>query len=59
MGLGPTELGLKLITLPFSSLTIYPLLYKDVARTISGFSPNEHEFKGKWFQFLKQIFKRE
>ncbi|MDN3233451.1 TetR/AcrR family transcriptional regulator [Priestia megaterium] len=63
MGLVPKELNPKLITLMISSLTIYPLLYKDVTHMITGLDPNDHEFKEKWSQFLRQIseqiFKRE
>ncbi|KKI88498.1 TetR family transcriptional regulator [Bacillus sp. SA1-12] len=63
MGLVPKELDPAFITLMMSSLTIYPLLYPDVTRMITGHDPNEEAFKEKWTHFLRQIseriFKRE
>lgn len=63
LGLVPKELDPALITLMMSSLTIYPLLYKNVTQMITGHTLEEPEFQEKWAQFLHQIseriFKRE
>ncbi|MFE7083660.1 TetR/AcrR family transcriptional regulator [Priestia megaterium] len=58
MGLVPKELDPTLLTLMISSLTIYPLLYKDVTQMITGYNPDEQEFKEKWAQFLRLVSKR-
>ncbi|UFT99323.1 TetR/AcrR family transcriptional regulator [Radiobacillus kanasensis] len=58
MGLVPKELDPALITLMMSSLTIYPLLYDNVTRLITGHTLEEPEFQEKWAQFLRQISER-
>nr|WP_275422929.1 TetR/AcrR family transcriptional regulator [Paenibacillus mucilaginosus] len=57
-GLVPRELDPALITLMLSSLTIYPLLYSNVTRMITGHTPDEPEFQEKWAQFLRLISER-
>jgi len=58
LGLVPKDLDPALITLMISSLTIYPLLYGDVTRMITGHNPEEAEFKEKWSHFLRMISER-
>ncbi|WP_426451843.1 TetR/AcrR family transcriptional regulator [Paenibacillus sp. S-38] len=57
-GLVPLELDPALITLMMSSLTVYPLLYGNVTRMITGHTPEEPEFQEKWGQFLRLISER-
>lgn len=57
-GLVPKELDPALITLMISSLTIYPLLYSNVTRMITGYAAEETEFQDKWSQFLRLISER-
>lgn len=58
MGLVPQELDPALITLLISSITIYPLLYSNVTRMITGYAAEDPEFQKKWAQFLHQISER-
>jgi TetR/AcrR family transcriptional regulator len=62
-GLVPKELDPALITLMISSLTVYPLLYNNVTRMITGHTLEEPEFQEKWAKFLhlisERIFKQE
>ncbi len=58
MGLVPEELDPALITLMISSLTVYPLLYSNVTRMITGLSPEDPEFDEKWTTFLRVISER-
>ncbi|MDN4072920.1 TetR/AcrR family transcriptional regulator [Fictibacillus terranigra] len=58
MGLVPKELDPTMITLMMSSITIYPLLYPDVTRMITGLDPEDTEFKEKWTHYLHQISER-
>ncbi|SDM61166.1 transcriptional regulator, TetR family [Fictibacillus solisalsi] len=58
MGLVPKELDPSLITLMMSSLTIYPLLYENVTRMITGYKPEDPEFQEKWTDFLRLISER-
>ncbi|MDQ0232072.1 TetR/AcrR family transcriptional regulator [Metabacillus malikii] len=57
-GLVPKELDPELITLMMSSLTIYPLLYGEVTKMITGLHPDDPEFQEKWMRFLRQISER-
>ena len=54
-GLVPKDLDPALITLMMSSLTIYPLLYDNVTKMITGHTLEEPEFQKKWGEFLRQI----
>ncbi|QYR21094.1 TetR/AcrR family transcriptional regulator [Paenibacillus sp. sptzw28] len=58
MGMVPPELDPALITLMISSLTIYPLLYSNVTRMITGYSAEDPEFQKQWAQFLHLISER-
>ncbi|WP_066174550.1 TetR/AcrR family transcriptional regulator [Bacillus marinisedimentorum] len=58
MGLVPDELDPALITLMISSLTVYPLLYGNVTRMITGLSPEDPGFDEKWTAFLRMISER-
>ncbi|WP_028608888.1 TetR/AcrR family transcriptional regulator [Paenibacillus harenae] len=58
MGLVPEELDPALITLMLSSLTIYPLLYSNVTRMITGHTLEEPEFQQQWASFLRMISER-
>ncbi|WP_166240231.1 TetR/AcrR family transcriptional regulator [Paenibacillus turpanensis] len=58
MGLVPKELDPSLLTLMLSSLTVYPLLYSNVTRMITGHTPGDPEFQQKWSQFLRLISER-
>ncbi|WP_121612766.1 TetR/AcrR family transcriptional regulator [Mesobacillus foraminis] len=58
MGLVPEELDPSLITLMISSLTIYPLLYSNVTRMITGLEAEDPEFQKKWEEFLHLISER-
>lgn len=58
MGLVPKELDPTLITLMMSSLTIYPLLYGEVTRMITGLHPDDPMFQEKWTKFLREISER-
>lgn len=58
MGLVPENLDPAFITLMMSSLTIYPLLYGNVTRLITGLEPEDPEFQEKWTLFLDEISKR-
>ncbi|MFS0671697.1 TetR/AcrR family transcriptional regulator [Ornithinibacillus sp. 179-J 7C1 HS] len=58
MGLVPKELDPALITLMMSSITIYPLLYGNVTRLITGLEPEDPAFQEKWTSFLNEISKR-
>jgi len=54
----PGELDPALITLMMSSLTIYPLLYPNVTRMITGRTLDEPEFQEQWAQYLQLICER-
>ncbi|MFT4412224.1 TetR/AcrR family transcriptional regulator [Fredinandcohnia humi] len=58
MGLVPKDMDPAFITLMLSSLTIYPLLYSNVTRMITGLESNDPEFHEKWMNFLNQISER-
>ncbi|WP_062051908.1 TetR/AcrR family transcriptional regulator [Bacillus sp. JCM 19034] len=58
MGLVPNELDPAFITLMMSSLTIYPLLYPNVTKMITGYTVDDQEFQEKWSRFLRQISER-
>lgn len=58
MGLVPKELDPAMITLMMSSLTVYPLLYPNVTRMITGLTPEQPEFEERWLSFLHQISER-
>lgn len=58
MGLVPKELDPAMITLMMSSLTVYPLLYPNVTRMITGLTPEQPEFEERWLSFLRQISER-
>ena len=57
-GLVPKDLDPALITLMMSSLTIYPFLYDNVTKMITGHTLEEPEFQTKWGGFLRQISER-
>lgn len=57
-GLVPEELDPSLLTLMISSITIYPLLYSNVTRMITGLEADDPEFQEKWAKFLHQISQR-
>lgn len=58
MGLVPKELNPSFVTLMLSSLTIYPLLYPNVTRMITGDDPTDPAFQDNWAAFLTDISKR-
>lgn len=58
IGVVPEHLDPALITLMLSSLTIYPLLYGNVTRLITGLEPEDPKFQDKWTDFLDEISKR-
>ncbi|MCK8486680.1 TetR/AcrR family transcriptional regulator [Paenibacillus sp. MBLB2552] len=58
MGLVPKELEPSFVTLMLSSLTIYPLLYPNVTRMITGLDSTDPEFQEGWAAFLRDISKR-
>ncbi|MCM3784796.1 TetR/AcrR family transcriptional regulator [Neobacillus mesonae] len=58
MGLVPKELDPSLITLMISSLTIYPILYSNVTKMITGHTSEDPEFQKKWTEFLHAISER-
>jgi len=57
-GLVPEELDPSLLTLMISSITIYPLLYSNVTRMITGLEADDPEFREKWANFLHLLSKR-
>lgn len=58
MGLVPKELDPAMLTLMLSSLTIYPLLYSNVTKMITGVESDDPDFQEKWMNFLRLISER-
>ncbi|MDQ6418439.1 TetR family transcriptional regulator [Paenibacillus sp. LHD-117] len=58
IGLVPDDLDPALLTLAISSLTIYPLIFGDVTRMITGKLPTDPEFQAEWTSFLHTISER-
>lgn len=58
MGLVPKELEPSFVTLMLSSLTIYPLLYPNVTRMITGLDSTDPAFQDGWAAFLRDISER-
>lgn len=57
-GLVPKELDPAMVTLMMSSLTVYPLLYENVTRMITGHTLDEPGFQKRWGEFLTEVSKR-
>lgn len=58
MGLVPKDSDPSFVTLMLSSLTIYPLLYANVARMITGLDPDDPRLQDERAAFLREIGKR-
>ncbi|MDR9855414.1 TetR/AcrR family transcriptional regulator [Paenibacillus sp. VCA1] len=58
IGLVPKDLDPAFLTLMISSLTVYPLLFGNVTRMITGLTPDHPEFQEKWSHFLRLISER-
>ncbi|MEW9699466.1 TetR/AcrR family transcriptional regulator [Paenibacillus sp. SI8] len=58
MGLVPDDLDPAMLTLAISSLTIYPLIFEEVTRMITGNLPSDSEFQEKWTIFLQKFSER-
>ncbi|WP_102029050.1 TetR/AcrR family transcriptional regulator [Salirhabdus sp. Marseille-P4669] len=54
----PAELDPALLTLFISSITIYPLLYSNVTKMITGMEACDPQFQEKWSEFLRLISER-
>lgn len=58
MGHVPKDLDPAFLKLAISSLTIYPLIFGDVTKMLTGKLPEDPEFQEQWTHFLSAISER-
>ncbi|MBW5446187.1 TetR family transcriptional regulator [Cohnella sp. CFH 77786] len=58
MGLVPEQYDPAMLTLAISSLTIYPLIFGDVTKLITGKLPTDPDFQEEWKRLLRSLSER-
>jgi TetR/AcrR family transcriptional regulator len=57
-GLVPPEIEPELLTLALTALTIYPIIFSNITKFITGSDSTDHDFQARWSSFLTQVSER-
>ncbi|MFD2330844.1 TetR/AcrR family transcriptional regulator [Cohnella sp. GCM10020058] len=57
-GLVPPEIEPELLTLALTALTVYPIIFSNITKLITGFDSTDQDFQARWSTFLTQLSER-